>query len=906
MPTTDPFAITPPNQRWRPQTDQLSLTESPKILPPLVAEARKRVYEWRTGGYQGAAPTTLALLEYWFETEHYEAENDHHFRFYFAQREAFETVAYLYEVERYRDKYDMIRLAGQNPVSPAHFDEDWARYVIKMATGTGKTKVLGLVLVWSYFHKLYEPDSDLSRNFLLIAPNIIVLNRLLKDFAGLKYFFEDPFLPPNGYRDRNWTEDFQPTLHVQDEIGTISDRGNIFLTNIHRVYLSEEEQPSLMETFLGGQVKAGADRGGDLDLRTLLDSNRLNDLVVLNDEAHHVHDKKLAWFKAIESIRDRFQQRGVAGLRMQLDVTATPKHEDGTIFVQTVADYPLVEAIQHNVVKTPVLPNAASRRRVRERDSADFVERYRDHLQLGYVEWEKQFREIGHHKVPILFVMTTTTKEADAAKAFLEENYSLLRGKVLSIHTNRDGSISESKSKKNLEMLEELRRAADDVDRDDSPYRAVTSVMMLREGWDVRNVTTIVGLRPFTSKTKILPEQAIGRGLRKMFSLDTPEQLVVVGTDGFINFIEELKTQGVEFRHADLGQPGGRGLSPILIEVDRNKDAEQLADLDIPLPVTEPRIVRDFSRLRELDVAGSSHQTAQLHDIPGDIREIVFHDFHDEFSHLTELPDFIPNWRNVLSFIAQSILKRNGLFSGFDLLYPEVEDFARDQLFGQTVDPEDERVLKNLANPGVKKIIFDVFHRAITKLVITDKQETALAGYRSLLDTKPIAKAFESRVISTKSVFNVTLGDNDMEKSFAALCEHDFDDVKAYAKNTIGQGGVNFHVEYQNEKGTISRFFPDFLVKLQDNRTIYIVETKGRMDQNDRRKIIRLVHWCDDVNALQDDFRYEPLFVSWDDWVQHANRARKFRDMIDVYAADTRALADMGADAGAGGRTERP
>ena len=902
MENNAPFKIYHPDQRWQPSREQLSIIEErARLLPPLVDEARRRVYEWRTAGYPGASATTLALLEYWFETEH-RGEGGAYFQYYFAQREAFETVAYLYEVAKYRDKYDMIRLAGQNPVSPAHFDEDWARYVIKMATGTGKTKVLGLVLVWSYFHKLYEPDSDLSQNFLLIAPNIIVLNRLLKDFAGLKYFFEDPFLPPNGFRDRNWTEDFQPTLHVQDDIGTISERGNIFLSNIHRVHPIEEQKTSLMESFLGGKVKAGADRGGDLDLRKLLDSNRLNDLVVLNDEAHHVHDKKLAWFKAIESIRDGFKQRGVAGLRMQLDVTATPKHEDGSIFVQTIADYPLVEAIQHNVVKTPVLPNAASRRRVRERDSADFVERYRDHLQLGYVEWEKQFLELGHHKVPILFIMTTTTDEADAAKNFLEENYPLLRGKVLSIHTNKDGSISESKNKRNQEVLEELRRAADAVDRDDSPYRAVTSVMMLREGWDVRNVTTIVGLRPFASKTKILPEQAIGRGLRKMFSLDTPEQLVVVGTDGFINFIEELKTQGVEFRHADLGRPGGRGLSPILIEVDQHKSAEELAELDIPLPITEPRIVRDFGRLKELDVSGARHQTAQLHDIPGDVREIVFHDFHDEFSHLTELPDFVPNWRNVLSFIAQSILKRNGLFSGFDLLYPKVEDFARHQLFGHTVDPEDEQVLKNLANPGVKKIIFDVFHRAITKLVITDKQETTLVGYRSLLDTKPIAKAFEQRVLSTKSVFNVTLGDNAMEKSFAALCEHHFTDVKAYAKNTIGQGGVNFHVEYQNERGTISRFYPDFLVKLQDNRTIYVVETKGRMDLNDRRKIIRLVRWCDDVNALQTDYRYEPLFVSWDDWVTHANRARKFREMIDVYGTQTRNL--VGAAAGAVGKME--
>ncbi|MBC6995761.1 DEAD/DEAH box helicase family protein [Neolewinella lacunae] len=889
MENTRPFKITPPEERWRPAPAQLSVEESPKLLPPLVAETRRLVHEWRTSGYPGASRTTLALIEYWFETEHRIPGTENYFQFYFAQREAFESIAYLYEVKQYRDKFNMIRLNAAGMVSHGMFDEDWARYVIKMATGTGKTKVLGLVLVWSYFHKLYEANSPLSANFLLISPNIIVLNRLLKDFRGLKYFFEDPFLPPDGYRDNNWTEDFQPSLHIQDEVGPISDRGNIFLTNIHRIYVGDEQKPSKEEMFLGMKVKPNADTGGNLDLGKLLRSDRLQDLVVLNDEAHHVHDKSLAWFQAIEAIYDRFTQRGVPGLRMQVDVSATPKHDDGAIFVQTIADYPLVEAINHNVVKIPVLPDEASRNRVKERDSNDFAERYRDHLQLGYVEWEKQYQVLKKHKTPLLFIMTMTTKEADEAKQFLETNYPLMRGKVLSIHTNKDGSISESKSAKNLAVLDELRQAADAVDSDDSPYRAVTSVMMLREGWDVRNVTTIVGLRPYSSKAKILPEQAIGRGLRKMFPLDVEENLVVVGTSGFIRFIEDLKDQGITFRKADLGRPGTRGLAPLIVEIDDHKTSEELHELDIPLPVLEPRIVRDYEQLSKLSIEGLSHPIATMQDFVGDVREIVFKNFHGEFSHLTELPDFVPNWRNVLQFHTDAILRSNRLFSGFDILYPKVEAFARHQLFGKTVDPLDNDVLVNLSNPGVQKIVHDVFNTAITRLVITDKQTTALQGYRSLLEARPVAKAFEPFVTSKKSVFNITLGDNDMEKGFAALCE-DFPDVKAYAKNTLGQGGINFHVEYQNAKGGISRFYPDFLVKLTDNRTIYIAETKGRADADDRRKIIRLVKWCRDVNALQSDYRYEPLYVTWDDWVDYSNRATRFQHLIDTHYADTVAL----------------
>jgi len=88
-----------------------------------------------------------------------------------------------------------MRFDSSNRVSTGMFDENWTRYVIKMATGAGKTKVMALTLVWSYFHKLYETESPLSKNFLVIAPNIIVLNRLRKDFDGLKMFFRRTIYP---------------------------------------------------------------------------------------------------------------------------------------------------------------------------------------------------------------------------------------------------------------------------------------------------------------------------------------------------------------------------------------------------------------------------------------------------------------------------------------------------------------------------------------------------------------------------------------------------------------------------------------------------------------------------------------------------------------------------------------
>ena len=203
--------------------------------------------------------TSRALLTWWFSTEHImydESGKPYQFEYYYAQREALETVIYLYEVKQARDKYALLRYDSTGAVSTGMFDEDWTRYVVKMATGAGKTKVMSLILAWSYFHRLYEEDSSLARNFLVIAPNIIVLDRIRTDFDGLRIFFTDPVLPDNGYMGRYWREDFQPTLHIQDEVGVISDTGNIFLTNIHRVYDSDSIEASFddedtMDYFLG-------------------------------------------------------------------------------------------------------------------------------------------------------------------------------------------------------------------------------------------------------------------------------------------------------------------------------------------------------------------------------------------------------------------------------------------------------------------------------------------------------------------------------------------------------------------------------------------------------------------------------------------------------------------------------
>lgn len=464
-----PFAVLDPGIRWFPADETLRETSMDSLMPPLVPQLRLKVKEWRDSNYVGATDTSRSLLNWWFKEPHLLPKSDGtmaEFQYYFAQREAVETIIYLYDVVGVQDKFDMMRFDNSGRVSSGMFDETWRRFVVKMATGSGKTKVLSLALAWSFFHKLYEPESDLARNFLVITPNIIVLDRIYKDFQGLRIFFEDPVLPDNGVDGHNWRDDFQLTLHLQDEVRVTSPTGNIFLTNIHRVYSGDDipsspDDENTMDYFLGKRP-TGATTDQTVDLGMIV--RDIGELMILNDEAHHIHDSKMAWFKSIEDIHNRLKQKG-ASLSLQLDVTATPKHTDGAIFVQTVVDYPLVEAISQNVVKHPVLPDGPSRAKLAERPSSKYTEKYADYLELGVIEWRKAYAEnekLG--KKSILFVMTDDTRNCDDVQAYLESHYPDLKDAVLVIHTKRNGEISEATTGKNKEELEKLRKQANEID----------------------------------------------------------------------------------------------------------------------------------------------------------------------------------------------------------------------------------------------------------------------------------------------------------------------------------------------------------------------------------------------------------------------------------------------------------
>ena len=882
-----PYEILDPENRWFPADEDLRKKGYGKLLPPLVYKLRLEVKKWRDSHYKGVSATSKALLKWWFQTKH-PMETDEgisHFQYYFSQREAIETVIWLYEVAKAKDKYDLIRYDSSGIVSSSQFPEEWLRMVIKMATGTGKTKVMSLLVAWSWFHKIYEKDSTLARNFLIITPNIIVLDRIRSDFEGLKIFFHDPVLPENGFEGQNWKNDFQLNLHLQDNIGLVKKTGNIFLTNIHRIYTSKEQFPSAedentMDYFLGEKpVLKTTD--SKVNLGEIV--RDIDELMILNDEAHHIHDERLAWFGAIEDINNKMKMKG-GSLSLQIDVTATPKHNDGGIFIQTVSDYPLVEAIAQNVVKHPVLPDQASRAKLQEYQTVKFTEKYKDYIHLGFLEWKKTYERLKNTKKSVLFIMTDDTRNCDDVDKYLQKTYPELKDSVLTIHTKNNGELFEKATGKKEKELEHLRKASNEIDTWNSSYKAIVSVLMLKEGWDVKNVTTIVGLRAYAARSNILPEQTLGRGLRRMYRgrENIIEYVSVVGTNAFMDFVESIKHEGVELETRKMGE-GTEPKAPLLIEIDRENIKKDIQKLDIEIPVLSPRIYREHKNLSELNTSQFSHEKIEIKQFSEEEKkEIVFRDITSrEITHKTLFDsNFIPSYSSVIGYFSETIRRELRLVGSHDILYGKVKEFIINYLFTKKIELDDLNVLRNLSELEVTKTIIENFKKEINNLTVVDKGEVEIRDYIKISKSRPFVIKEQSFVVPKKSVFNKITGDSHFELEFAGFLE-ECDDIISYAKNYFS---VHFKIDYQNASGEIKDYYPDFLVKISE-KEIYIVETKGREDLDDVEKIRRLYQWCEDVNQSQKKIKFTGLYVKQEEYEKY--KPSSFSQAVNLFVSQS-------------------
>lgn len=796
---------------------------------PCIPALREAVRTWREGNYKGVTDTTSELLNYWFKTDH-RLSNGQRFAYHRAQREAMETLIYVFEVEKVHSRMSLLEhfaFDSKNFRLPSY--DDFARYCIKMATGSGKTKVMALAIVWHYFNAVRENDKDYAKTFLLIAPNVIVFERLQTDFAGGRIFRADPMFPK--HFEMFW--DFE--CYMRGDSERAHSEGAFFLSNIQQFYERPSKvnsnEPEVITALLGSKPQTQKLELTDFDERI---AKRDGLLMVLNDEAHHTHDEDNEWNNVIRKIHTK---RTIAS---QIDFSATPRYFKGGIFAWTVFDYPLKQAIQDNIVKRPVKGIS----KIEEAKSNVVNVKYAGFLTAGVERWKEYRDQLSSlKKKPILFIMMNSTEEADDIGAWLKTKYPSDFGgeKTLVIHTDSSGEI------RSRNELEKARKLAREIDEETSTVNAIVSVLMLREGWDVQNVTVVVGLRPYTSKANILPEQTIGRGLRLMFKGNVSnyiERVDVIGNKAFLSFVEDLEL--LENLKLDTFEIGKDKLQILTIMPVNAKKS-----VDIGLPELTPSLVRKKSLAEEiasLDVMSLKVNPLPLKDDKKEIKTFIYEGrdiITDEV--LLEREYTIPpaqTAQEVIGYYARRIASNVKLPSQFAALVPKLREFFEKTAFGKEVNLDDPMIVRAMSTNLTSYVVTKEFERVLRDLVVEDKTPELLTPKRLLSSTSPFPysrKVFEAK----KSIFNYVCCDNDLEYSFAKFLES-ADDVEAFAKLPEQFG---FSIEYPDTLSNIRNYYPDFVTRTSDG-THWIIETKGREDIEVKLKDEAATRWCENATTL--------------------------------------------------------
>lgn len=841
----------------------------------LVTRIRAAVDAWRSGGYQGASDVTRRLFEYWFDEDHEVAGFGVPFRYHFCQREAIETLVWLIEIAGQCDSKKLVEsyasifqkdLLSKNIEFQTTMDgrrqirryvpeldregvqdlppENLRRFAFKMATGSGKTWVMAMLVAWSRFHKLKVANSDLSTNFLIIAPNVIVYQRLEKDLASNRIFYELPLIPPE------WRGAFSQKVILRGEATEPDPSGNLFLTNIQQLYESRDQEwtpQNALDALLG--PKPAADLA-TANQRSMLERVRsLKDVVVLNDEAHHVHDEELAWSQSLLGIHRAVPK----GLSLWLDFSATPKDQNGMYYPWTVCDYPLAQAVEDRIVKAPLIVSKDDDPKQPKDDpeninAENVAEKYGYWLRAAVTRWKE------HSKVykkldtkPVLFIMMEKNPYADAIGEFLAKNkeFGLKESEVLVIHTDSEGEVT----KKDLEKAREVAR---DIDKPENKVKAIVSVMMLREGWDVRSVTVVLGLRPFTAKAEILPEQVIGRGLRLMtqVSPDRTQTLEVLGTRKLLAVLrEQLEAEGVGVGSTKTDPPAPVIIAPV----------QERTKYDITIPLTKPSLVHDIRKLSELKVETleAIYQQAELAEIHRVRLSLEFATTETEVHQAEIAAEDLPPSQELLASITNKVIGRAKLPNQFAVLYPAVRAYVCERCFGRNIDVDGDTVRSHLARVEIQEGVAKYLARKISELTVERQSiEFDRVDFR-LSETKPFSwRRNLPPLEAKKTIFNYVATYNSFERKFAEFLDTRAADVLRFASlGTTEQGdsGTQFRVDYLKPSGAIGFYHPDWVVVqgTKSGEVNWIIETKGRVWEGTAAKDEAIEEWCRRVSQAR-------------------------------------------------------
>ena len=487
-----------------------------------VNQLRTEVRKWREAGYPGTAGVTRRLLEWWFER--HEERRAMAKRFFFCQQEAVETVIYLYELQ------------GRRKMSETG---DLLRYALKLATGTGKTVVMALLITWSTLHKRKVSGSSLSANFLVLVPNLTVRDRVSGvprgdglDSTGEHNLYDGFDIVPPEYG-----EEFRPNVLVRNWQG-------IPLMGKRDDWIGEG-QVSLEEgRFIPQAVLRAMQRRARQDpnaaVRRMLGGWR--DLVVINDEAHHVYGETrtkkdedpgyIKWSRILERVSK------AARLSLVLDLSATPWYgsgspkPEGTLYEWLISDFSVYDAFESGLVKVVRLPDPDEQGRVYldlwdlvkgAKTKEEYIRACKGAIASIYSSWKKDYDEwaglldFARGPSPVLLCVVDSAKSASWLFEHLTREYELLRNpedddRTRWMTVQIDSKVFDADKGKEA-VIREMVNTVGSKGKRGEHVRAIVCVNMLSEGWDVKSVTHILGLRAFGSP--LLTEQIIGRGLRR-------------------------------------------------------------------------------------------------------------------------------------------------------------------------------------------------------------------------------------------------------------------------------------------------------------------------------------------------------------------------------------------------------
>ena len=848
---------------------EMALLEEEFVPLELVNTIRERVKEWRERGYPGVTPITRQLLNHWNNPERER-------KLFFCQREAAETLIWLVEASP---------AEREGIVIPK--DNGLTRYACKMATGSGKTVVMGMVIAWQVLNKLANPrDRRFSDAVLMVCPNLPIRERL------------QVLLP---WRPNNYYEKFD--LIPRGMLERLQ-QGRFQITNWHLFQPKDDSRSRSV-------VQRGVESDAAFCRRVLKELGNKQNILVINDEAHHAYrpaplpeevrrklsaeeiaerEEATVWVSGLDKIH------AVRGINFCADFSATPfyikgsGYEEGAPFPWVVSDFGLVDAIESGIVKIPRVPvddntgalipayfrlwewinarlPASERQTARRRAKPESVLREAEGaLATLASEWKKTFEEFQKANSPVPPVLIVVCDNTDLAKLVHEH---IARGNVLAELQNRSGEevtfridtklLAEAESavegETKQEAAERLRKTVDTVGKTewegegDPPgknIRCVVSVGMLNEGWDAQNVTQILGLRAFTSQ--LLCEQVVGRGLRRMNYDDfsEPEYVDIYG----------VPFEVIPVKKKPIGRTEVQKVSTLVRALPERKH------LEITFPRVEGYVfdVRQRIRVNWPDVPylviDPTHEPTEVVVKPAAGYRIgrpdrlgpgpeVLHDrnpFHREKRLQATVYE-------IAAELTRRLKDKREDWNARHILFPQVLNIVWQYLEERVIVADAETPLEEIALLRYKQRIIERLTEAIEP--DTESGESpilpVIERFRPIGSTSEVLfRTVRLTVGTTKShISHVVLDAPRWEHSVAYQLEQ-MPEVVAYARNDH----LDFTIPYERN-GVRHEYRPDYLIRWQlpdGGEVKVILEVKGFQTEQDRQKEAAAKRWVRAVN----------------------------------------------------------